>query len=203
MESPAVFVIAYCALVALRQGASQLSLPFLFLLMWEIHYIYRTFAFPVLMAGGGKRFPVLLVLFAMVFNSANGFVNGFSLFLSDRVYPDGYLLSVPFIVGATLFFSGLVIHFQSDRILRRMRRKSSGYAIPKGWLFNLVSAPNYFGEIIQWIGWAILTWSLAGLAFAVFTVANLLPRGLSHHKWYSQHFDDYPEKRRAVIPFFL
>ena len=203
MESPAVLVIAIYGVVAVQRGQPQLSVPFLFLLFWEIHYIYRTFAFPVLMPGGSKRFPIVLVFFAMVFNSANGFVNGYSLFLSDRVYPSGYLTSLRFVIGASLFITGLVIHFESDRILRKMRRKSPEYTIPRGWLFDFVSAPNYFGEIIQWIGWAVMTWSVAGLSFAVFTIANLLPRGLSHHRWYASQFQDYPEKRRAVVPFLF
>ena len=30
-----------------------------------------------------------------------------------------------------------------------------------------LSAPNYFGEIIEWLGWAILTWSLSGIVFLI------------------------------------
>ena len=40
----------------------------------------------------------------------------------------------------------------------------------------------------------------AGLAFAVFTAANLGPRARSNHSWYQENFPDYPEGRRALIP---
>ena len=53
-------------------------------------------------------------------------------------------------------------------------------------------APNYLGEIVEWTGWALATWSLAGLAFAVYTAANLAPRAVANHDWYLSTFDDYP-----------
>ena len=41
------------------------------------------------------------------------------------------------------------------------------------------------------------------VAFATYTLANLLPRGLSHHHWYLEKFEDYPKNRKAFIPFLL
>jgi protein-S-isoprenylcysteine O-methyltransferase Ste14 len=70
-------------------------------------------------------------------------------------------------------------------------------------MYRWVSCPNYFGEMLEWIGWAIATWSLAGSAFAIFTIANLLPRALANHRWYQTEFPDYPSDRRAVIPGLL
>ena len=66
-----------------------------------------------------------------------------------------------------------------------------------------MSCPNYLGEIIEWVGWAVATWSLAGLSFAVWTAANLIPRAWQHHRWYRAEFPDYPKERKAVIPFLL
>jgi hypothetical protein len=59
------------------------------------------------------------------------------------------------------------------------------------------------GEIIEWCGWALATWTFAGAAFAFFTIANLLPRALSHHRWYREKFPDYPRERKAIIPGVL
>jgi steroid 5-alpha-reductase/3-oxo-5-alpha-steroid 4-dehydrogenase 1 len=55
--------------------------------------------------------------------------------------------------------------------------------------------------MIQWCGWALLTWSGPGLAFALFTAANLAPRARSSHLWYRKTFADYPKERRALIPY--
>jgi len=201
MELPAVVVILACALY--RDQAAGV-VPLLMLFLWQIHYVYRTFLFPLLMRGGAKRFPVLLIAFAMVFNTANGYVNGYNLFLSGRVYDLAWLADPRFLAGLGIFVFGYIVHIRTDKTLRGLRRMDDeGYQIPRGGLFEYVSAPNYTGEIIQWIGWAVLTWSFAGLAFAVFTVANLLPRGVRHHRWYRETFEDYPKSRRAVIPFLV
>ena len=77
---------------------------------------------------------------------------------------------------------------------------SGGYGIPHGGLYRWVSCPNYLGEMVIWVGWAIVTWSLAGLAFALWTVANLAPRAWSHHRWYQERFEDYPTERKALLP---
>src|SRR3546814_18591698 len=78
-----------------------------------------------------------------------------------------------------------------------------GYKIPRGGAFRYVSAANYFGEIVLWTGWAVMSWTAAGALFAIFTVSNLLPRALSHHRWYRENFADYPRERRALIPWQL
>ena len=48
-----------------------------------------------------------------------------------------------------------------------------------------------------------IAWSLAGLAFALYTTANLAPRAVDHHKWYRDTFPDYPTDRRALVPHVL
>ena len=80
---------------------------------------------------------------------------------------------------------------------------SSEYAIPHGFLFEKVSCPNHFGEILEWTGYALMSYNVAALAFAVWTAANLVPRALAHHKWYLSYFSDYPKNRKAVFPGLL
>ena len=84
-----------------------------------------------------------------------------------------------------------------------LREEGAGYEIPRGWLYRYISCPNYFGEIVEWIGWAVAIWSLAGASFAVFTIANLAPRAISHHRWYHEKFPDYPPERKALVPFVV
>ena len=40
----------------------------------------------------------------------------------------------------------------------------------------------------------------AGLAFAAWTMANLVPRARAHHRWYRERFPDYPARRKALVP---
>jgi steroid 5-alpha reductase family enzyme len=98
----------------------------------------------------------------------------------------------------------MIINIQSDNILIRLRKSTElGYQIPKGGFFRFVSCPNFFGEIIEWTGFAIMAWSLPALSFAIWTFINLVPRGVDHHKWYKRKFGDYPKERKAVLPFLV
>ena len=98
----------------------------------------------------------------------------------------------------------MAINVHSDNILMALRRPGeTEYRIPRGGLFRFVTMPNYLGELLEWFAWALATWSLAGLAFAVFTAANLVPRAIANHRWYLERFPDYPQDRKAIVPFVL
>ncbi|HHH55332.1 MAG TPA: hypothetical protein ENK91_16860 [Bacteroidetes bacterium] len=66
-----------------------------------------------------------------------------------------------------------------------------------------ISCPNYFGEIIEWVGFAIMTWNLPAFAFALWIIANLAPRAFLHHKWYLDKFTNYPKDRKVLVPFII
>ena len=145
--------------------------------------------------------PLLVMFLAVFFNVGNTYVNGRYLFTLSGGYPNAWLLDPRFIVGAAIFIAGFIINRWADRVLRKLRRPGeTGYAIPQGGLYRWISCPNYFGEMIEWVGWAIATWSLPGLAFAVWTFANLAPRARAHHLWYHAQFAEYPRERKAFIP---
>ncbi len=199
MEAPALLVIG---IVVATSGRRVSSLTLLLLGLWELHYVYRTCVFPVLMRGSSKRFPLLLVVFAFIFNSLNGYANGTFLALNGVSTAGDFISSVRVCVGIALFAAGFLTHVWADRDLRRLRTPGDeGYKIPRGGLWEYVSNPNYFGEITEWCGWALATWSLPGLGFAVFTIANLVPRAWANRRWYLDTFDDYPRERKSVIPF--
>ncbi len=201
MESPAVLVMAYVFVIGDR--TTHLA-SVVFFLIWMSHYIQRTFIYPMLMKGGKKNFPILLIIFALTFNSINAYLNGRYLFYFSAPYTTAWLTGPRFLLGVALFAAGFVINVHSDSILRNLRQEDeNGYSIPEGGLFRYVSNPNYFGEMLEWIGWAVLTWSLPGLAFAVFTIANLLPRAWANHRWYQKEFSSYPEGRKILIPFIF
>jgi protein-S-isoprenylcysteine O-methyltransferase Ste14 len=198
MEAPAS--VLFAAFYLLGQHRFQL-VPLVFLALWQVHYVYRAFVYPFLLRTS-SRMPVLVMVLAILFNLLNAWVN--ARWISEYGhYPVSWLGDPRFWVGVALFASGLALNTSSDRILRRLRRRSTGYAIPSGGGFRYVSSPNYLGEILEWTGWAIATWSLAGTAFAVYAAANLAPRAFANHRWYRETFADYPSDRRALLPFVL
>lgn len=201
MESPAVFVILFFFLAG---NSSMHPVSIVFIIIWEIHYIQRAFVYPFFITDNARNFPFFIAFIAFVFNFINGYVNGYYLFHMVSPYPVEWLFDPRFICGVILFFSGFHINRTSDKRLRDLKKQGNGsYKIPRGWLYEMISCPNYFGEMIEWIGWACLTWSIPGLVFAFFTIANLLPRAISHHRWYKKRFPEYPDKRKAIIPFLL
>lgn len=200
MESPAVVLFA---LLFVAGDHSLEAVPIVLLGLWQLHYLHRTFVFPLRMRDKKRRIPILILLLAIAFNTLNAYINA-RWIGHFATYAIGWLADLRFLVGIALFLAGWVGNMHSDAILRRLRRPGdTGYEIPRGGLFRWVSAPNYLSEIVEWTGWAIATWSAAGLAFAVYTAANLVPRALSHHAWYRKRFADYPPERKALIPFVL
>ena len=199
MELPAMVVIAAVVLFDERRAN---SLALVLLGLWEMHYIYRTCLFPLLMKDNGKRFPVVLTLFAAIFNSLNGYANGHFLAGFTLAPGSGIIPAARVGLGMALFIVGFVTHVRADAELRSLRENGNGgYTVPRGGLFEYVASPNYLGEIVEWTGWALATWSLAGLGFALFTMANLVPRAHANRTWYLDTFPDYPRQRKRLIPF--
>ena len=57
--------------------------------------------------------------------------------------------------------------------------------MPHGGLFAYVSCANYLGELVQWGGWALATWSYAGLLWWLFALSTFVPRARDTHAWYA------------------
>ena len=200
MESPPVIAV----LIIFFLGAHRFEpAPLVLLVMWQFHYINRAYIFPFRLQDSGKRMPLAVCGLAIVFNLLNAMVNGGQI-SHVGAYPASWLWDPRFIIGAVIYFTGFIANHRADMRLLSLRAPGeTGYKIPRGGLHDYVSSPNYFGEILEWCGWAIATWSLAGAAFAFYTFANLAPRALQHHRWYKEKFSDYPKSRRALIPFLF
>jgi 3-oxo-5-alpha-steroid 4-dehydrogenase 1 len=201
MELPSPTLMTIYFLLADRR---LVSVEGVFLGLWLFHYTYRAFAFPLLLPKSSRPMPVVVLASGAFFNLVNASLNGIGLF--HRVPPrsPAWLVSPGFIIGVALFLIGFTIHVVADHQLRRLRQKNAGErGLPTGWIFERLSCPNYSGEILEWTGFALATWSPTGLLFAFWTAANLIPRAVHHHRWYCANFADYPTKRRAIVPFVL
>ena len=200
MESIPAVLLA----VILVLGHNRDLVVLFFWAIWTAHYVNRAWAWPNRAKLEQKLMPLSVVILAVIFNTVNCLINGIWLFVLSGGYELSWVTDPRFIFGVVIFFFGMIINIKSDDILFSLRDDgSTGYKIPRGGLFEKVSSPNYLGEIIEWFGFAIATWSLAGFTFAIWTFCNLAPRAFAHHRWYKQEFSDYPENRKALIPFVI
>ncbi len=197
MESPSLFLFTAVYFGGSKHGEPA---PLLLWAMWVAHYTHRTLIYPLRMKSE-KRMPLLIVGLALVFNVTNATMNA-SWISELGSYPRDWVVGPRFLVGVALFAFGMAVNLDADRRLFALRKPGdTQYAIPRGGLFEWSSCPNYLGEIVEWTGWAIASWSLGGAAFALYTVANLAPRAASHHVWMRRSVVDYPTRRKALVPF--
>jgi 3-oxo-5-alpha-steroid 4-dehydrogenase 1 len=199
-------------------AASCSMVAYILTAFFLFHYFQRSFIFPLLMRGN-SRMPWTIALMGALFNIINAYMIGGWLF--HVAPPDYYLpvarffsgdfsaaLSSPkplaAIAGAIIFVVGMAINWQSDHIIRHLRHPGeTGHKIPHGGMYNYVTSANYLGEIIEWTGFALLTFSWAGAVFVLWTCANLVPRSAKLHKRYLREFGDEYRKlnRRRIFPF--
>jgi protein-S-isoprenylcysteine O-methyltransferase Ste14 len=200
MELPALIVFPA---IALASGAADSPVLMLLLGLWFLHYGNRALVYPWRIRSGSPM-PLVIVLSGVVFNVINGSFLGYGLTAWNPPLELTGLSDPRPWLGTLVFLAGFALNLQSDSILRGLRKSGEkGYRIPHGGAYRWVSCPNYLGELLEWTGWAIASWSLPGLAFVIWTAANLAPRALTHHRWYRDTFPDYPRNRKALLPYIL
>lgn len=195
MEIPSFAIILYFFLTSNQSAyAAMLSI------IWLVHYFNRTFVYPFRIRTKGKKMPLLIIIFAVFFNLVNASTNGYYLAQLEE-YTAISFTTWNFYLGAFLFLFGFISNQISDHILINLRKPGeTGYKIPQGYLFKYISCPNHFTELLQWGGFALMAWNIPAACFLIWTAANLIPRAIRHHKWYQEHFNEYPKNRKALIP---
>lgn len=197
MEIPILLIVfvVYC------MGNNPVNISAVILSLFIIHYINRALIYPYRIKTEGKKMYISMMLTSMIFYVVNGYLIAY-YFGSLRAYSIEWLSDPRFIFGTILFFTGFIINITSDNILINLRKPGeTGYKIPQGGLFKYVSCPNYFGEILEWVGFAILSWSSIGAVYAIWVGAPLFAQAIQAHRWYKEKFrEEYPAGRKAIIP---
>lgn len=201
MEAP-VFVAM--TILWLLSDRTWQAAPLVLFLMFQSHYLYRAFIFPLRLRGRSKM-PFGIVAMGMLFNTLNALMQGgWIFFVSPADYYEGWFARPYIYIGAAIFFAGMYVNRRSDAIIRGLRKEGdTRHYIPRGGMFRYVSSANYFGELTEWTGFAVASWSWAGAVFVWWTFANLAPRAASLNKRYAKEFGDEFTSlgRKKIIPF--
>ena len=202
MEAP-VFVLML--IFYLSWADKSAIVPLIFLCLFETHYFQRSFIFPFMLKGN-SRMPLSIVLMGVVFNSLNALMQGGWLFYlaPKEMYTVEWLTTPQFIAGTIVFLAGMGINMHSDYVIRHLRKPGdTNHYLPNTGLYRYVTSANYFGEFVEWCGFALLTWSVSGAVFALWTFANLGPRAYRIYERYQSEFSEqmaeHPRKRMIPI----
>lgn len=202
MESP-VFIVMLILWILSERNTNVVCV--IFLILFEIHYFQRSFIFPFLIRGKSVM-PLSVILMGVIFNVLNAIMQGGWIFYvaPENMYEISWLMTPQFIIGTLIFFAGMIINIHSDYIIRHLREPGdTKHYLPKKGMFKYVTSANYFGEFVEWCGFAILTWSLSGAVFALWTFANLAPRAAKIYDNYKKEFGNEldTKKVKRILPF--
>ena len=208
MEAPAfIFMLYYTLRFALsgEETGNDNAVLYIMAGLYLLHYFQRSFIFPLMMRGRSTM-PIAIMLMGLVFNTLNAYLIGAWLFgeAPAGMYGKEWLHSPQFIVGTVIFIAGMAINLHSDHVIRNLRKPGdTKHYIPHKGLYRYVTSANYFGELTEWTGYAVLTWSPAGALFALWTFANLAPRAKSlTHKYIEEFGEEYTKlNKKHIIPF--
>ena len=119
MESPCVILmIIYAWLVK-----DQLQIIHtVFLTLWLIHYIHRSFIYPFVIDMTNPKMPISIAASAFFFNIVNVNVQAIGIFYFAD-YAQNWLNSSPFYFGACIFFLGMFINIRSDYLIVCFEKK--------------------------------------------------------------------------------
>ena len=208
MEAPAFFFLLFYTVkygLTVTEPVNCNLVLYIMAGLFLVHYFQRSFIFPLLMRGNSTM-PIIVMAMGIIFNTLNSYFIAAWLykFAPADYYTIKWLVNPKFLVGLAIFIAGMVINLHSDYVIRHLRQPGdTKHYIPKKGLYKYVTSANYFGELTEWIGFAILTWSLPGLLFAFWTFCNLAPRSKSLTEKYIEEFgDEYSSlHKKNLIPF--
>ena len=189
-ECPNLFAVAWALYYAPENLFSswEIALRYkyniLLISMFTVHYTNRVLIFPLRMRGG-KPSKFMTFIMALIFCSANGYIQMRGLTLAPiTIANDSHMMIFRIFLGTAVWAAGMYINCDSDDILRNLRKPGdTGYKIPFGGMFRFVSGANFFGEIVEWSGFAIAcsvgeNSMLPSLCFALCTAMNIGPRAI-------------------------
>lgn len=202
MEAPSFVVMG---LWAWKAGVEAYTPQAVFVGLFMLHYFQRSFVFPLLMKGKSQM-PLAIMAMGILFNVINATLLAASFFncaLPGKYEPATFWTNPLPWVGLVIFFIGMAINLHADHVIRNLRKPGdTRHYLPEKGFYRYVTSANYFGELVEWTGFALLTASPAAWVFVWWTAANLVPRADAIYKRYCEEFGKQAVgSRKRIIPY--
>jgi len=107
-------------------------------------------------------------------------------------------------LGFPWFCGFMLLNFMCHLRLKYMRRPGcNDFVIPHGGLFEYITCPNYFCEIMTWFGFNILTgFTPAGVAFNIVGTLQMIQWATQRRDKFIKLFgNEWPRNRYVLFPF--
>jgi hypothetical protein len=121
-----------------------------------------------------------------------------------QVHTLGQTTSNPvFILGVLVFGLGELLNGYHHWLLARLRPPGGRtYGVPRGGLFGWAASPHYLGEILSFVGYAMMSDLLPVWGNALVVSAYLASRANTTLKWYQREMPlRIPSGWRRLVPF--
>jgi 3-oxo-5-alpha-steroid 4-dehydrogenase 1 len=200
-ETPNIIITLYYGYYFWKESANFNLINYFMISFFFVHYIHRSFIYPFKLANT-KKLPLDVMVIGCSFCLANALMQNRSIFLFSKYSWDEINPAI-LAFGIILFLTGMYINIYHDYLMISLKKGSNSYVLPSGGLFDYIASPNYFGEIIEWIGFALIVNTYSSWIFVFSTISNLSPRALQTLQWYKTKFENYPKERKAIIPYII
>ena len=190
-------IFVYVALW-IEGGAPQTSYHLVLLAAFLFHFVRRILE--ILFVNSYSRPTPLctLVIIALLYSGAAISCAFF------QVHTLGESTSNPiFTLGALVFAFGELVNGYHHWLLARLRLPGvRKYNVPRGGLFGWVASPHYCGEILSFVGYAMMSDLLPVWGNALVASAYLASRANTTLKWYRHEMPlRIPSNWRRLVPF--
>ena len=197
-----VFVAVFAVRAQLTAGALA-STALVATTMWVVHFARRAAESAWVHRYGKTAVPLGDVVTEYLYYWGFATWNAFSVTSSSYREPARWLVAL----GLAVFVVAELGNARAHRMLRDLRPVGTKTrVIPRGYLFERISCPHYFFEILSWVGFALVTETWAARAFLLVGAGILGSWAHARHVAYRKDFDGregrelYPAARRALIP---
>ncbi|KAF7992001.1 hypothetical protein HCN44_010821 [Aphidius gifuensis] len=114
-------------------------------------------------------------------------------------------------IWMAIFLLASYAQLRANIIFAKLRKNKDNYVdskshkIPHGELFEYISAPLQFTEIIMYLMLTFILWDASTFHFIfIWVFVNQTETAVSTHEWYHDTFkDQYPKDRKIYIPFIV